>query len=889
MESSSGTMSAASPRPRLVPPRQLGSFRVGAEVAAARRATLLLAHRDGHSGPWLVREPHPRSDPAAIREEHARAAIFEALEPGSETIDGVEILFRRPVLGESLDTILDAHLRSGEPMHPGFALYVAAGIALKLHASEAHADLVPHHVLIGFDGSVHLVDAVGTDWPERSAQASRLGYRSPEHVRRIGLSSASDVFVLGVLFFEMTTAKRLFAGDSRPSIDGAILEARAPRPRTLVPSYPVELQGLLRSMLRPEPEARFAGGPAAFAALSEMAHRMNAPSAAQVGAFVRGRFQTASNEWKIALEAIESFGPARPPVSIPPALPVRSPPPLRPSQGPEKRVAAPFSRPSPPPLRASQAPAPVAAKPAPVLTLEDLDRADAHGGMSFTYGEDASPGDGLDLENVFDAPDRSRAPTQLEHVAPKAAFDDEHTVEELAPIPAPPVTDLVADLLGGSSGSGEHEADAGSDDSPTEERLMFGAFDAAFVEASSTDNLSLGDLGKGPDEASGSTSQEAPTDAPQMAPRKIRARTSSVMKPFERGDTPNEAPPIPAARPRPVSRDDTPTSEAAPDPERAFLEAMRILENKRRERERSDTPADRSAVDSVPRPPKSTPPAPKSASKSTPPAAKPALSAKPSTPPSRAPEAASPAAKSTPPPAKTASPLATGRPKSLPPAAPKGSEGAGAAPAPTGEPASERRVPGRRSDTLVVRARNRPEDAPTDPRRRAVEDEASSAKTVEITPDEDGAVLVVPVAEAEVPRRSKSKVAALLAVVLVALAALALVLLGIQRDPVPISPRAPDLAPLPTRTTTTATQAATDDVPDEPSMVTIELRVRPAASRIYVDGVLLPEGTPLELAVPTRVEIKLEGYETYEAVVDPAGGPIDVSLAKSPKKKRRPR
>ncbi len=638
-----------------------------------------------------------------------RALLFEQLEPGCESIDGLEVRFRRPVLGESLDTILEAHIRSGEPMRPELALYIAAGIASRLHAFEAHGDLVPHHVIVGFDGSVHLIDPVLTDWPERASQPSRLGYRSPEHVRRDALSVRSDVFVLGALIFELTTARRLFAGDSRPAIDAAIAEARAPRPRALVASYSVELQALLRQMLRPEPEARFASGAAARDTLAAAGARFGMPSAAQVGSYIREHFATFTGEWRAAIDAVEAA----------PAGASRAPPPLRPSRPPAAKAPVaktpamppPLTRPTPsnpPPLRVS-APArradappspPPPAKKAPVLTLEDLDRADEGDGPGFVFGE-AAPSDGLDLDSAFvsRSEERARAATEIEGKKPLFE-DEEHTIEEAPARTSSPSTDLVADLLGNTPASSSDEIEIETDESTTEERLAFSkalmGLEASADEGSTADNLAIDGLFQPPADTQddGEPTPERDSEPAPLAARKIRARTSSVLKALSKEVTPSEMPPQPPPpwlRPEP-DRAVTPTKDVAPDPEKAFLEAKRILEAKRKERERADTPTS-------PASPAQTPPA-------------------------------------------------------LPPDPPE-------PPPPTPPPPAPLRSAGRRSDTLVVRKRAE----------SAHEDAQSSARTVEILPEGDVTEesLVVPVSDGEVEigrRRILRVVFAVIAVLL---------------------------------------------------------------------------------------------------------------------------
>ena len=135
--------------------------------------------------------------------------------------------------GPTLYRLTEAMARREERMAPAGAAWITARIldgldyAHRKGEGVIHRDLSPRNVKLSRDGEVKLVDfgiagTLGDDSTDESHQSAPTGsfpYLAPEQVRREALTPKTDLFSVGVLFWEMLTGERLFA---RPVPDATL-------------------------------------------------------------------------------------------------------------------------------------------------------------------------------------------------------------------------------------------------------------------------------------------------------------------------------------------------------------------------------------------------------------------------------------------------------------------------------------------------------------------------------------------------------------------------------------------------------------------------------------------------------------------------------------------
>jgi serine/threonine protein kinase len=205
---------------------------------------------------------------ARLGMEIRHAALPHAWEIGSEG-DGeeaVDYLILEHVPGRSV-TELTAQLgQVPEPLLREIALHVADALAVIHARGIVHRGVRGDCVVLGessrlvmgsFESAFVIGEARITGSHDIVVPAR---YAAPELLEGGEPTPAADVYSLGVLLHEAATGAPAFPGTDIVSILRAQLARRLPRLRDVVPETSAELDGLVSSMLSPEPADRPAAG-----------------------------------------------------------------------------------------------------------------------------------------------------------------------------------------------------------------------------------------------------------------------------------------------------------------------------------------------------------------------------------------------------------------------------------------------------------------------------------------------------------------------------------------------------------------------------------------------------------------------------------------------------
>ncbi len=168
------------------------------------------------------------------------------------------------------------HLTPRDLLH--YMVPVVSALAQAHSLGINHRDLKPENILISKDGRIKIADfglARGgllgnTMTVDSSVVLGSVSYLSPEQVER-GISDArSDIYSLGIMFFELLAGNKPFDGDTPIQIAFKHVNERVPAPSTLTAGIPPALDALVLKATSPNPDQRQRNGAELFDALQSI-------------------------------------------------------------------------------------------------------------------------------------------------------------------------------------------------------------------------------------------------------------------------------------------------------------------------------------------------------------------------------------------------------------------------------------------------------------------------------------------------------------------------------------------------------------------------------------------------------------------------------------------
>ena len=270
--------------------RMLGKYEIHKSLGRGGMGEILLAKDTslGTDGSWVVLKcllPELTGNEEAIALLEDEAELLSRFSDRSiiklhrqEIIDQRHVLVLEYVAGRDLQQVImrserikAVHDNPPYRLHAQLLAQVASALHLVHTATNRqgeslqiiHRDISPANILVGYDGYVRLLDfgIAKSDAQEHETEAGqfrgRFQYMSPEQAQGEPLDQRSDLFSLGIVFYELMTGVHPYAASGGPlAALRAIMLNETPLPSTHRPDFPPQLQDIIMALLTSEPEKR---------------------------------------------------------------------------------------------------------------------------------------------------------------------------------------------------------------------------------------------------------------------------------------------------------------------------------------------------------------------------------------------------------------------------------------------------------------------------------------------------------------------------------------------------------------------------------------------------------------------------------------------------------
>lgn len=185
--------------------------------------------------------------------------IVNVYDVGEE--NGIYYIVMELVEGITLKKYIVKKARLSVKESISIAIQVSMGIEAAHNNNIIHRDIKPQNIIISKDGKVKVMDfgiaKAATSNTVTSNVMGSVHYTSPEQARGGYSDQKSDVYSLGITFFEMLTGRVPFNGETTVAIAIKHIQEEMPSPREFVPEIPISVEQIVYKCTQKSPDRRY--------------------------------------------------------------------------------------------------------------------------------------------------------------------------------------------------------------------------------------------------------------------------------------------------------------------------------------------------------------------------------------------------------------------------------------------------------------------------------------------------------------------------------------------------------------------------------------------------------------------------------------------------------
>ncbi len=268
------------------PPSQLADFEILHRLGAGGMAEVFLAKKRGAEGTFKLlvvkrilpafgasrrfRTMFVEEAQLATRLNHPNIVqVYEFSDHGDEGL----VLSMEHVDGFDLGKLMSSAKQKGAKIPPLVCAFIVSEAAKGLHYAHerkdeggmplaiVHRDVSPQNILLSHEGVVKIADfgiaTANLFREETGVLKGKFGYMSPEQARGEKVDRRSDIYALGVVFYEMLTLRSPYGKLDDDALLEAVKNGSFEPPSAHVPEVPPELEAIVMRALSRSASDRF--------------------------------------------------------------------------------------------------------------------------------------------------------------------------------------------------------------------------------------------------------------------------------------------------------------------------------------------------------------------------------------------------------------------------------------------------------------------------------------------------------------------------------------------------------------------------------------------------------------------------------------------------------
>ncbi len=248
----------------LEPGKRIGRFEIQQAVHSTEVSATYKAHDPDYERTVALKLVY-ETDKAAIESHLAAARVASKLDHeniaathGGGQLQGGVLLVSEYHEGLALGTRLTRKEAFAWTEVLDIARQLCAAIDYSRTRQAIHKRLHPGNLQVGWDGSIKILD-YGSG-PATHDSYTGWAYMAPEQVRGDEASSASNLFSLSAILYQIVVGEAPFAGETVAALKEQILQCKPKPPKSLKPNLPEGIASALLRGLAANPADRFAMG-----------------------------------------------------------------------------------------------------------------------------------------------------------------------------------------------------------------------------------------------------------------------------------------------------------------------------------------------------------------------------------------------------------------------------------------------------------------------------------------------------------------------------------------------------------------------------------------------------------------------------------------------------